>query len=116
VCDPAEDLPAVAGQTLFEDLVSRREHDSDDAGPRVTRFHLTPREHQILALLSEGRSNRSIAEHLYLAEETVKGHVAAILRKLGVANRTQAAMMAVELGVERSPRAVTATDVPPNLG
>jgi DNA-binding NarL/FixJ family response regulator len=114
VGDPFPSQRAV--QTLFEDLVSRREHDSDDAGPRVTRFHLTPREHQILALLSEGRSNRSIAEHLYLAEETVKGHVAAILRKLGVANRTQAAMMAVELGVERSPRAVTATDVPPNLG
>jgi hypothetical protein len=43
----------------------------------------------------------------------VKGHVAAILRKLGVTNRTQAAMMAVELGVERSPQAVTGTDIPP---
>ena len=79
----------------------------------MARYHLTPREHEILALLSEGRSNRSIAQNLYLSEETVKGHLNAIFRKLGVTNRTQAAMMAVELGVERSPRAVTGTDVPP---
>ena len=87
--------------------------DTPGLAAAVAGYHLTQREHQILALLSEGRSNRSIAENLYVSEETVKGHVGAIFRKLGVTNRTQAAMMAVELGVERSPRAVTGTDVPP---
>jgi CheY-like chemotaxis protein len=47
-------------------------------------------------LLSEGRSNRSIAQNLYVSEKTVKAHLAAIFRKLGVTNRTQAAMMAVQ--------------------
>ena len=56
---------------------------------------MTQREHDILALLAEGRSNREIAQGLYLSEKTVKAHLAAIFRKLGVTNRTQAAMMAV---------------------
>ena len=96
-------------RTVFEDLASS----GGVARSRLTGYHLTQREHEILALLSEGRSNRSIAQNLYLSEETVKGHLNAIFRKLGVTNRTQAAMMAVELGVERSPRATTGTDVPP---
>ncbi len=100
-------------QSLFEDLASSNERVTGVGGSRVAGYHLTQREHEILALLSEGRSNRSIAQNLYVSEKTVKGHLNAIFRKLGVTNRTQAAMMAVELGVERSPRAVTGTDVPP---
>ena len=100
-------------QSLFEDLASSSGRVIDVGGSSVARYNLTPREREILALLSEGRSNRSIAQHLYVSEETVKGHLAAIFRKLGVTNRTQAAMMAVELGVERSPRAVTGSDAPP---
>jgi DNA-binding NarL/FixJ family response regulator len=99
-------------QFLFEDVASSIGRDTGDGGSRVTRYHLTQREHEVLALLSEGRSNRSIAQTLYVSEETVKGHLNAIFRKLGVTNRTQAAMMAVELGVGRYPRAVTGTDVP----
>ena len=53
-----------------------------------------------------GRSNREIAGRLYLSEKTVKAHLAAIFRKLGVTNRTQAAMMAVQMGVGPVPGAL----------
>jgi DNA-binding NarL/FixJ family response regulator len=60
---------------------------------------LTQRETDILALLAEGKSNRDISRALYLSEKTVKAHLAAIFRKLGVTNRTQAAMAAVSMGI-----------------
>jgi two-component system response regulator DegU len=84
-------------QNLFEDVESSTQ--GVNGRSRRTEYNLTQREHDILALLSEGRSNRSIAQNLYLSEKTVKAHLAAIFRKLGVTNRTQAAMMAVQLGV-----------------
>lgn len=55
---------------------------------------LTPRQQEVLALLSRGHSNKAIARTLELSEHTVKIHVASILRALGVSNRTQAAMQA----------------------
>jgi DNA-binding NarL/FixJ family response regulator len=73
---------------------------------RRNEYSLTQREHDILALLAEGRSNREIAQGLYLSEKTVKAHLAAIFRKLGVTNRTQAAMMAVQMGVGPVPGAL----------
>lgn len=87
-------------QNLFEDVESSGgTNGNGHTKSRRTEYNLTQREHDILALLSEGRSNRSIAQNLYLSEKTVKAHLAAIFRKLGVTNRTQAAMMAVQLGV-----------------
>jgi two-component system response regulator DegU len=86
-------------QNLFEDVESPGESASGHGRHRRTEYNLTQREHDILALLAEGRSNRSIAQHLYLSEKTVKAHLASVFRKLGVTNRTQAAMMAVQLGV-----------------
>ena len=56
---------------------------------------LTGREREVLALLADGRSNREIARTLTLSEKTVKAHVSAILAKLGVPDRTQAALLAV---------------------
>ncbi len=94
-------------QNLFEDVESSGDSLTNSNGrQRRTEFNLTHREHDILALLAEGRSNRSIAQNLYLSEKTVKAHLAAIFRKLGVTNRTQAAMMAVQLGVGPVPGAV----------
>lgn len=90
-------------QNLFEDQDSAR---GVNGNGRRNEYSLTQRENDILALLSEGRSNREIAQHLYLSEKTVKAHLAAIFRKLGVTNRTQAAMVAVQMGVGPMPGAL----------
>jgi len=85
-------------QNLFEDAEGSGSG-SGSGGGRRPEFSLTQRENDILALLAEGRSNREIAGSLFLSEKTVKAHLAAIFRKLGVTNRTQAAMAAVQMGV-----------------
>ena len=56
---------------------------------------LTAREREVLAQIAEGRSNREIARLLNMSEKTVKTHVSSVLAKLGVADRTQAALHAV---------------------
>lgn len=60
---------------------------------------LTPREREVLALIAGGRSNREIARALGVSEKTVKAHVSSVLGKLGVQDRTQAAVFAVRHGV-----------------
>jgi DNA-binding NarL/FixJ family response regulator len=60
---------------------------------------LTQRQMGVLALIGLGLSNRDIAERLNISEGTVKVHVGAILKTLGVSNRTQAALLATELGI-----------------
>lgn len=62
---------------------------------------LTPRETEILGLLAEGQSNKAIARNLGISDGTVKLHVKAILRKLDVHSRVEAAVMAVEYGMSR---------------
>ncbi|MDP9341577.1 MAG: response regulator transcription factor [Actinomycetota bacterium] len=89
-------LSARAIRSLFEDTGERHEVDKDRSQRPES---LTQRETDILAHLSEGRSNREIARSLFLSEKTVKAHLAAVFRKLGVANRTQAAMAAVSMGI-----------------
>ena len=65
---------------------------------------LTPRELEILKHLSEGQSNKVIAQRLEITDGTVKLHVKAVLRKLGVRSRVEAAVMAVENGFRRHER------------
>lgn len=65
--------------------------------------NLTKREREILALIAEGMSNREIAAQLVVSSETVKSHVAAILEKLNVSDRTQAAIYAVRNGLVQIP-------------
>ncbi|MEU9482118.1 response regulator transcription factor [Streptomyces decoyicus] len=66
---------------------------------RRTIEQLTVREHDVLALLGTGLSNAEIGTRLYLVEGTVKAHVSAILSKLGVRNRVEAAIVAYEAGL-----------------
>lgn len=63
----------------------------------ITQF--SEREREILALIAAGQDNATIAETLFLSPHTVKGHVATILSRLGVVNRTQAAVYAVRHGL-----------------
>ncbi|MEA2557275.1 MAG: hypothetical protein QOG88_813 [Actinomycetota bacterium] len=86
-------------QNLFDDAMDTGPGSSGHGTNRRNEFSLTARENDILALLAEGKSNREIAGRLFLSEKTVKAHLAAIFRKLGVTNRTQAAMAAVHMGV-----------------
>lgn len=81
--------PAVAGR-LLEDVAERRD---DRAGS------LTAREREVLALIAGGRPNKVIARELGVSEKTVKTHVSNILGKLGLADRTQAALYAVRAGL-----------------
>ncbi|MDB9526451.1 response regulator transcription factor [Oscillatoria sp. CS-180] len=57
---------------------------------------LTPRERDVLALIGKGANNREIAQALFLSEGTVKNHVTSILSRLGLRDRTQAALIAAE--------------------
>jgi len=63
---------------------------------------LTPREAEILSLLAEGQSNKVIARNLGISDGTVKLHVKAILRKLNIHSRVEAAVIAVEHGLRAS--------------
>ena len=65
---------------------------------------LTPREMDVLRLLSQGLTNREIAGQLFVSVGTVKVHVERILSKLGVSDRTQAAVRAVALGLAQPTR------------
>ena len=69
------------------------------ASPKTHVADLTEREHDVLRLIAQGRSNREIADQLHITEGTVKGHVSNILSKLHLQDRTQAALFAVRQGL-----------------
>ena len=66
---------------------------------QVASRQLTPREHEVLQLLALGQTNREIAHQLGISTGTVKVYVQHIFFKLGVTDRTQAAVQAVRLGL-----------------
>ena len=70
-----------------------------EADHEASSIRLSPREAEVLALLAEGASNKVIARHLDISVHTVKFHVAAILVKLGAANRTDAIATAMRHGL-----------------
>lgn len=67
--------------------------------PNGTDIHLTEREHDVLSLVVEGKSNEHIAQNLYITVGTVKCYLTTIFNKLDVKSRTQAAMKAIRLGL-----------------
>jgi DNA-binding CsgD family transcriptional regulator len=72
------------------------------AGPATpaAQFGLTPREVEVLALVAAGRSNRQIAQALFISPKTASVHVSNLLAKLGVAGRVEAATIAHRLGLD----------------
>lgn len=80
--------------------LSEKEHKGSFHQAEIRRpFHLlTKRECEVLQLLTDGQSNRSIGETLYISEKTVKNHVSSILQKMSVNDRTQAVVTAIKNG------------------
>jgi len=91
---------ASAGQALLDPAVAARVVESiADRDSVAGADSLTPREREVLALIARGRSNKLIARELAISEKTVKTHVGHVLAKLGVTDRTQAAVIAVRTGL-----------------
>jgi len=95
---------AGAGQSLLDPTLTVRVLDRLREGPAVDPrlAGLTPQERRILDLIAEGKTNRQIAEEMYLAEKTVKNYVSNLLAKLGMERRTQAATFAARLNERTS--------------
>ncbi|MGZ4400761.1 MAG: response regulator [Gaiellaceae bacterium] len=89
---------AHAGEALLDPAVAARLVDTL-AGGKEPLDRLTPREREVLELLGRGFPNKLIARELALSEKTVKTHVGNVLAKLGVTDRTQAAVLAVRAGL-----------------
>jgi NarL family two-component system response regulator LiaR len=102
---PAELARAIraahAGEAIIDPTAAARlVHAIADARPRIEEpERLTRRERDVLELIARGQSNKRIALELGISEKTVKTHVGHLLAKLGVTDRTQAALMAVEEGL-----------------
>ncbi len=97
---------ACRGELHLDPVVAKRLMISMRApNPSKQGADLTGRELEILRLLAAGESNKEIAAHLVISERTARTHVSNILRKLGLASRTQAALWAVREGLGSGPRA-----------
>jgi DNA-binding CsgD family transcriptional regulator len=95
LCNEIEDLARRGRVSLETDTPSKI---MPEASP-LARLGLTVREQEVLVLLATGRTNRQIAETLFISPKTATLHVSNILSKLGVANRVEAATIAHRLGV-----------------
>jgi DNA-binding NarL/FixJ family response regulator len=99
-------LAAHAGEAMLDPAAAARLvgaiADGQATAAAEERERLTRREREVLELIAQGRSNKRIAFELGISEKTVKAHVGRLLAKLGVADRTQAALLAVRRGLVRS--------------
>jgi two-component system nitrate/nitrite response regulator NarL len=96
------------GETVFPSQLATawatgqlRQNASSDVGKALEV--LTQREAEILGCLTEGSPNKMIARQLGITEATVKIHVKSLIRKIGVQNRTQAALWAIQVGYVKNP-------------
>ena len=91
---------AHAGEALLDPVVAARLVETlAAAGAEEPLDRLTPREREVLVLIGRGLPNKRIARELEVSEKTVKTHVGHVLAKLGVGDRTQAAVVAVRAGL-----------------
>jgi len=99
----AVDVDSVLSPEMTSKLLSQLRGGESSKSKRSSVEQLTQREREILAWLSRGVSNKEIARSLDLAESTIKVHVQNILRKLNLNGRVQAALFAVEHGLDKLP-------------
>jgi DNA-binding NarL/FixJ family response regulator len=85
--------PSIAGKLLGQAAGLNKKHAT------TITAKLTERENEVLCLVARGLSNENIARQLFLSEGTVRNHVGSIVSKLGVADRTQAAVIALQSGL-----------------
>ncbi len=86
-------------ENQFDSTIGSNKQGLPDEPPDDFVEHLTSRESEILKLLADGASNKSIAYQLDISEHTVKFHVASIFGKLGVSTRTEAVMRGIKRGL-----------------
>ena len=89
----------IVGERVIEEEVSEKIQNQDYANQYFLYEELTNREREVLDLIAQGKSNQEIAEILFITFKTVKTHVSNILAKLGVEDRTQAAIYAFKHGL-----------------
>jgi DNA-binding NarL/FixJ family response regulator len=101
--DPAVAAKVVAELARLHDPVQTPAPSVPPTAPRAAPApfveELTPREREVLRLLATGSSNREIGAQLFISEGTVKNHISNILGRLGLRDRTQAAIYAKEHGL-----------------
>lgn len=98
------------GQAVFDSKIVSRviagKPEQTDEPDEELKARFSERELEVLQLMAKGMSNKQIGRELWIGEATVKTHVSHILRKMGTADRTQAALMAVRAGIVESPNSV----------
>ena len=105
-----EDIGAAVRAVLEGELwvptgvaTARAELKSDEAAVAARLAELTPQQFRVLGMVAEGQLNKQIAYELDVSEATIKAHMTAIMRKLGVSNRTQVALAASQLALDQAP-------------
>ena len=105
-----EDIGAAVRAVLEGELwvptdvaAARAELKPDEAAVAARLAELTPQQFRVLGMIAEGLLNKQIAYELGVSEATIKAHMTAIMRKLGVSNRTQVALAASQLALDQAP-------------